>query len=624
MATSSDTTVKRVILRFEVQSGGVNNELEKIKQKSKETADGMGAQFAGAWKSIKSGVGFLGELNQALELAGKAMELVEQHGHKMDLQAAAAGISIDRLASAAKGLKTNMELLEHAAALSRGSFKLTQEQMEQVEGAMYALEEEGRDAQQVWSAMEAALTKGVTRPLEQLGIIVDTTGLKMDENGLKVDKYHERQQALARIMEAVSAKAKDAEGAVHDEADAMQASTVQLKNYYDKAKDGLAELVLATKPLLDGLARAVQYATELANKIPGGGSGLGKYVPGLSLMDEYGISPFGFIGGLGQGADEERAAAMRGPGKSPLEQFGARTYEQQAAANEFVRSVGPEVAAAIGGALKKTGSLLDANYKGKKGKEGAFDLGVDYSKETHVQLGEDLPILKKEISDGMLESAEQIDAAMHGVYDSLLTIEEQYANFLAGQPTILEKLGLDDEGLDGWSVAKSALNAFSSSYVEAMRGIAQGSMDAEGALKKVLGSTVAAVGDQLLAMGAAALAEAIALTVQYNPAAGLKYAAAGIYTAGGMAAHVAAAALSGGSAAKARVPTAPTAPGYSGGSAGSRAGGGGSITYDDRTGGGGNTIVVGDAFADDSPRMRQIAARRLVDKALGSGAMSNR
>lgn len=178
------------------------------------------------------------------------------------LETAAMGVDIEKLSDAAGGLKTNMELLEFAAKAHTGAFKLNTEQLEIAEKAMRALTERGYDATQVQNAFTEALVSGRVRGLEQFGIIIDKTGLQMDEHGVKLDTLAQKGELVSRMFKAIAgdaAKAGEGEGAAGEEG---ERAATQLANSWDKLKIAAGQLVNALEPLIKGLADLTGYLAD--------------------------------------------------------------------------------------------------------------------------------------------------------------------------------------------------------------------------------------------------------------------------------------------------------------------------------------------------------------------------
>src|ERR1043165_7193929 len=271
-------TVAKTILRVEVAGiPEAKAELKSLQSTEKDVAksrvDGLDAGNSAMEKWVK-GMGYAGA---AIAAVKRGMEGLEAYGHRLDLQAATVGISIAKLAVAAKGLKTNTELLEHAAALTSGTFKLSQADLETVEGAMYSLEERGKSSTEVWSAMEAALTKGSIKPLQSLGIVINDTGHLFDENGAKLDTYAKRQEALKLIMQELTKASDESKHAQLDQADAMQVQITTMKTLWDDAKVQLGKFVAELTPAVKMLAQAAKDVQTIANMVPSDlrGGGLG-------------------------------------------------------------------------------------------------------------------------------------------------------------------------------------------------------------------------------------------------------------------------------------------------------------------------------------------------------------
>jgi hypothetical protein len=195
--------------------------------------------------------------------------------------------------------------------------------------------------------------------------------------------------------------------------------------------------------------------------------------------------------------------------------------------------------------------------------------------------------------------------------------------------SLLERMGLGKP--EEFDAAKSALESlgsvlesFGAAYAMTLQAIGEGEMSAAEIAKKGLSAMIRGIADSLAAKGAAEMVTGTAMLITGNPKGAMHLAAGGVYSAGSIAAYAAASKLGGGSSGgSAQKPSASS--GSSGG--GSRASsGGGSSGGTGASGGVSERVIVvyGDAFSEDSPRQRQLTAERLVSKALGTTAGSNR
>jgi hypothetical protein len=623
-------SIARTILQVRVD--GITEakaQLSSLSAHEKKIADdrikGLEAGNAG----LSKWVGALGQVGVALGVVKVGMEAFEFHAHKMDLQSAAAGVSIEKLRKASMGLKTDMELLEHAAKFNTGSFKLTQTQMEQTERAMFMLEEQGKSSQQVWAAMETAITKGSTKPLLELGIAVQDTDKILDSSGEKLDEYSRRQKAHALVLKEVAALAEQGKDAQLDQVDAMQASMVTLKNYWDDAKNKLGELVVQLGPLIAQLGQAVGQVAQLAALVPkdimgGGGnafsgSSVGPLGHAASWMTDqfnkggintsndslsgrennrrmarlaFGTQWNAFQKGISEGYQAPDAWSGGSTGLDPSKFF--TTF------NRFIDAVdkyNKKEPLDLGDYWSRVNA---ANKPGYDGRIGASALGSNAMPD-----GIDLSALASEQEQARRDEITERNAAL--TEDWLRRIAEQQNKV----PNLLEQLGINDPS--AMDAAIAAVQGFSSGYTQALQAIGSGTLTAGEAFKKGLGIMVGALGDKLAAFSAAEFVTAGAHAITLDFAGAAMHAGAGaLYGAGAIAAYAASAKLGGkgGSAPAGAGATSGAGAGASGGraSSGGGAGAGGGTTRQPVT----NIFVVGSQYDHLSTRERRQEAEKTV------------
>ena len=230
-------------------------------------------------KATDSMIDKLGKLglafNTVAQVAHAAFAGLEQYGHRLDLEAAAGTVSIDKLSKAASGLKTEMELLEHAAVFNKSAFQLTEEQMEIVERGMHALEERGKKSEEVWSAVSTALTKGTTKALEGLIGPIQKSSDAFDVNGDVIQTYGARAKAVDAILKQLAKTSEEAAEGEYDEADRIQSVTVRITDAMEHIKDSMGKMVVAMEPLIRATASLGEVAGNLFSKIAEGWQDIG-------------------------------------------------------------------------------------------------------------------------------------------------------------------------------------------------------------------------------------------------------------------------------------------------------------------------------------------------------------
>jgi hypothetical protein len=613
--------VSKILLEVKSDTSQAKADLKSLKGVQKEVFQSQLDSVEAGNKALDKWVGRLGQIGVALGAVKLAFDSVQEYGHKLDLQAASAGVSIDGLRKASLGLKTEMELLEHAARMNNSAFKLTQDQMEDVERAMYVLEERGNDSKEVWAAIDKAITTGATKPLEQFGIIIDKTGLALDENGLKVDTFGQKQEALRRVMEAVSRTAEGAKDAQHDAADAMQVELVKLNDFWHEMKMQLAQVVIQLTPVLKGLADAVSLAADLVNKMPswmkGGAAGtFGDTLTGspLALYEE-----------------------LFGGGEKKTDFSWQNAYRKYGDASTVSMGAGPSGPSGFdaGKFLTFTTSIIDELEKrNKKSKPGEFNPGgwgtVDISGgdesglskgrlangfSTSLGAAADTRQFNEfgaEQTEGMLIKAERMKTLTSDWFAELDAYDAKHKGLLEKTIGPIEQF---DAYAEGFKMLGETMQVAGGAWSNALKEIGT-STDSLGKIaKKAFATIVMGIGEKLAAQSASHLVEALANTALLNPVeAGKHYAAAGIYGAGAIAAFATAKAMGAGGGAQ---PAKPSGGAAAGGSASGGTGyagdPNGKYVKQEQP----KVYVIGTMFGNMSVRERARAARETVAYANG-------
>jgi hypothetical protein len=268
--------VGKVVTKYEADTSQQIAELKKLKgeqrKQAQEAIDGVNKQ-AEAWDALKTrGAIALAGLTAAFAI-GKAG--FEAYHKSITLGAGTAGVDLDRLSQAAGGLKTNMELLQFAAAAMNGRFRLTQAEMETVLKSMSALERSGLAAADVSQKLGDAIRKGEVEPLKELGVAFDETTAKTD-----------KQRAF---LDALSKSGKNVGESLPT--DDIRKMGVEFRNSFDTIQQNIGKLVVALSPLVAGIgdvAGATIQATgeiiKMAAAIAALPRNIGSQLPGVNKL----------------------------------------------------------------------------------------------------------------------------------------------------------------------------------------------------------------------------------------------------------------------------------------------------------------------------------------------------
>jgi hypothetical protein len=559
-----------------------------------------------------------------------------------DARAASAAwyVDIDKLKQASHGLVTENNLVAWSAKLATSAFHNSQADLEDAQRAMRALTLQGRDQAEVNEKITDALQSLRVKGLLDLGIYVDTSKVKFNENGEVVDTYSNKLQLHNRILEALRNKASEAGDGQEALGDSVQQAAVKLQDSWDDLKKGLGQLVSAMQPLLEALATAVGLVAKIAQhtlsdaggkdllqglafasggklsaddiaKMTGYGNGLGVFGDASGLVGAY-----NYLGGGGAIADIQNVqgsaivegmknlsldelsklkAWIDGPAKRrPLTDAEKKALEaaQEAMALAYLHSIGSASYSTSQGLGAVTGGLGAAAGTG------------DLSQRSLTFGGRELTSYG--IGQGSEESVIERLRAQGDAYNEMMAnAAKNYDAFMSRrQDTILEKtFGSVGE----FELYKKAFDSLTGAVGSAYDAWASGSESASKAFKQFIGQSIMAVGKQMaveaIKEGAYALGH---LAIGDFGGAAAHGAAAAEFAAGAVLAGVVAHELGAGGS------SGPTKGGAGAGSGGGGYGssGGSSAPQQRQT-----VIVIGEAFAESTPRMRQLQAEQLVKRA---------
>lgn len=253
------TTVEsKVVTSYEANVSGHQQQIELLRSHQQafaaEVVKGLESQnkkledTISKWAKITVGIG------TAVAAFKFAKVAVDEYHKSVELSDATVGVSLEGLRRAARGLKTDMELLAFAAKLNGGANKLNNEQLQIAIQAMEVYESRGFDAAEVTNTLTEALVKGEAEGLKKFGVA-------LDQNLLKTDKSAAAMKALADDVKAAGVQTDAG-------ADSVQRAAVQFSNATSDMKKSLGELSLAMTPVITGVAKLTAFVA----------SGLGRFI----------------------------------------------------------------------------------------------------------------------------------------------------------------------------------------------------------------------------------------------------------------------------------------------------------------------------------------------------------
>ena len=587
------------LITIKADASQAKQEVRELSGVEKQAAKERLAAIEGQNKKLEGSIATYAKAAGALTavgVAGKiAFDAIEFSGRRADLQAAAGSVSIDRLRKATLGLRTDTQLLELAGKLNHAQVKLTAEQMDLAGRAATALAERGGDAEEAFEAVTTALVTGRTRGLAPFGI-------QIDETKDKAEKFTSLMRELGKVQGEVSEATLDA-------SDKVGQQRVKFANAFATVQDGIGKIASEMLPLLETLTAIGGVAAGLVGGVDSALSGIGR-------IAKYGIPVYGQV---------------------LLVKDAVSGNVTDIAASYLSSSTGGLVSAFHAGRALGTGGLtvkppgdieMPMSFVGRvpKGKGGrgvsARDVGSDlggagfedvlrqmaadsatYDDLTDQEFGGGLSV-----KDAMAARSKERQDAVAG---DIAKMREGMA-FAAAEwkdkPSLLDSMFGDNGAINAKAEALNLLTGAATAGFEAM---VDGSMSAGEAMKRSIADGLKALGSKMLVLGigeTAAGFAAIASGYGFGAAAP-HFKAAALYSAGAVAAGLAANAIGTSAGASAGGGASPTAPDSRGSSA---SGNGGST---DRI------IVYDDAFAENNAHERRLRAEKLVRRVTGSGAV---
>lgn len=612
---------EQIVTQYVADASGHMRAVSQIKtsqeQLTKAVEDSGKAQAKAAGGAAdalaKLQIGF-GGLKGALDFVKGSWNELSQ---AQTLATASGAISITSMQTASAGLIEKMDLLKLAAAGQTGAFKLNQKQMDNVAGAVRALTRDGKDQTEVINKLTEAITKGTGQGLDDFGIMLDSTGDKTKDFTL--------------LMDALEKKSNSVKNATLSQSEAMKQTGVTFADSMSKIRQSIGEIVVALQPLIGAIADLTSTAAGWISNITDFGSMLkdvytdvtgstddatGRHlVARRTSFEEYRAGKgqdnwAEFLDSQGQFQDklDKDRAETRGAALAIL--------DATSGMRDGINIVGKLIGAGAGklkkgdkpkGSGSASESWADVQYeRDMEFAQSELDYQIKITAERRAQaelMAEWRASVDASANQAMNEQLDSAAAALTAMRDNLQEIAT-----LNQQDSLITKLFGSSQEIDALTIAFDGLNGAVTASMDAWIG---GSMGAGEAARKFaadyIGTQAKMMAVEALKFGAYAIGALAQGDLVHAPMYALT---AAKFAAGAALAGVVAAGLGG-----------------SGGSGSSASGGNSSApnTFSQPTQPSGAVIVYGDAFANDSPRMRQRNAQRLVALAHqdGQGARGN-
>lgn len=573
------TGAQKELAKAELEAAEARNkQLEDQKQGLGRIAIAAGAAFA----AIKVGQSGLQEYIKYSDLAAQTNTA-----------------TLDRLKAASGGLRSEMDLLSFSAKTQHASFKLTTDQQEIALKAMRALSKQGFDSTEVFDKVTQSL------------VTLQGDGLK--EFGIQVDQGKTKAETFANIMKALSGEVAKAGGNLNAQSDDAKRLGVEWDDALSKLKRAIGQIVTALGPLISGIARLVGgigslVSTWLDAIDPSSGrislgSALGLTATDISLRHQDATS-------LSSGAMAAESAYQSGTRTDAYEidPRVAGRYAQaslvrwtkitaalkKAKAEAYGEAVGVRSA---GGRGYRPGDFSNGFASDGLATPGAFDLGIG----SGINVG---GTFDTSLGAGILDTYGAPGALQGLINDKGSAMAKDRAAASDARKSKLEAIfgPLSDFNAyaAGFDLLKGSVESAFGAWVDGSKSAAEAAKAFAGSTLKTIAMTLLAESIKNTAYGAAALFNPV--TAAEAPgyfAAAAKYAGAAVLV-GGLARQ-----LGGGGA------SGSTTAGAGGGAAPSL------VSTSAQSGAPQRPIVqiLGDEFAEDSPRRRQQRAARAFEQA---------
>ena len=242
-----------VLTRMKMDTSQARRELKKLRGEQRKAFKEQLSEMEKTNDSIEKQIKKWAAITAAIVAVDKAWDAASaslvSYRENTRLAAAAGSIDIERLQKASHGLIEETDLLRIAAADQTSAMKLTQQQMENVVGAMSTLINEGRDAESVIRDFTQAVSE---ESAESLG-----------KFGLNVVNATKGQQAFNRVIEE---SAKVTERWAENSTTAGAQASVAMADAVDNLKTSIGALVDALGPAINRMAQFVNLLADAGNQ----------------------------------------------------------------------------------------------------------------------------------------------------------------------------------------------------------------------------------------------------------------------------------------------------------------------------------------------------------------------
>lgn len=640
---------KRVLMVYKADTASAQADIKKLSLTQKEHASALkkdlDAQNVGLEAQIGKYAKYAAQAAAAYGAIKVGLDSMEFFYERQELREKAQGHSIDDLKTATRGLRSETELLKLAQAANNGVMKASSGELVVLAQAMDVFEDRGHEATKVMADFHEFLQTGKAKALKDYGLQIDEARgsaaqftqvmqqlgvVSKQQAAIETDARDKWDQSkiamadtIAQLRESGGALVAEWQPALIGIADLLRKSAEGWGSIFQGIKDGIASLpewythAKATEELnekIKGQQIEIRRQHELMNETMAERARLD-----AELLDMERRIALSFVSMM----TPEWQQRMMGVGKFMGTGIAAG---MQSGMSKFLGALGitsgvvhldEKEMAAIAAEGEKAAAALKGG-KGGGGPKVTIDIeipDVSAMRAKYAKMTEEWERVQAEARSQSVADFQEFGfkADIGALPEAMQTASELQANyqqFNAGRTqSVFREMFGDPEEINLYASGFSMLKDAS---VAAFQAVMTGSMSAGAAFKKMMASQMMTLASTMFGRSiyeaAAALGSLAGMDYRGAAAHG---AAAAKYAAGAILLGSIAASMGGGGSA---------ATGGAGGNASvgpsTRSA---AVAQGDGAGSGRNiSIIVGDDFADDSPRKRQQKAERLVKMGLRS------
>lgn len=243
---------KRVLMVYKADTASAQADIKKLSLTQKEHAQALkkdlDAQNVGLEAQIGKYASYAAKAAAAFGAIKVGLDSMEFYYERQELREKAQGHSIAALQAATRGLVSETELLKFAQAANHGVMKASSDELVTMAKAMDVYAERGHNATEVQAAFNEYLQTGKSKTLKDYG-------LQINEARGSVEQFKE-------VMQQLNAVAKDQASIETDARDKWDASKISMRDTIAQLKESAGGLVAEFQPAMVGLIELLNKSAE--------------------------------------------------------------------------------------------------------------------------------------------------------------------------------------------------------------------------------------------------------------------------------------------------------------------------------------------------------------------------